>query len=220
MFETSTYYMRQATLLPTTAHKPVTIIGVGGVGSMASLVLAKMGSINQTLYDHDTVEEHNLPSQLFRLGQEGMPKVAALKENVELLAIEPRVTAKQMEWDGHTSPVMVCAVDSMATRKAIYERLKPAYSVELYVEARMSAEMVRLYALRPCDPTVQATYEATLYSDEEADPAPCTSRAVAYNTAIIAGLIGSLVKKHLMGEPVPFEIILDLATYGIVNTHH
>mgnify|MGYP001590153371 FL=1 len=212
------YYMRQATLLPTTAHKPVTIIGAGGVGSMTSLVLAKMGSVNQTIYDHDTVEAHNLPSQLFRMGQEGMPKVAALKENVELLTIEPNITAKQMQWDGRSSPVVVCAVDSMATRKAIYEQLKTAYSVELYIEARMSAEMVRLYALRPCDPDVQNKYEATLYSDDEADPAPCTSRAVAYNTAVIAGLIGSLVKKHLMGEPVPFELILDLANYGIVKT--
>jgi shikimate 5-dehydrogenase len=44
--------------------KPVTVIGAGEIGAATVVALAKTGFENITVYDFDTVEEHNFPNQL------------------------------------------------------------------------------------------------------------------------------------------------------------
>ena len=53
---------------------PIHIIGNGGIGSWVSLLLCKMGCSNIHLYDEDTVEEHNIASQFFKLEDLGKEK--------------------------------------------------------------------------------------------------------------------------------------------------
>jgi len=218
MIEHSQLFTRQATLLPTSTQKPVCIIGAGGIGSMAALALVKIGAKDITLFDHDIVEDHNLPSQFFSNGQQGQNKVGALKTNIDALGFGINVTARAEVWDGETvAPIMVAAVDSMDTRKAIWGILRGRFSVELYIETRMGAEFMRIYAMRPSDPDIKEKYEATLYSDAEGVEEPCTARAIAYNTMIAGGITTALVKKYLAGERVPFETMVDLRAMGMYS---
>ncbi len=76
-----TKYHRQLDILdPKLMSVPVVVIGAGATGSFAALSLAKMGVRNITVYDFDTVEEHNLPNQFYRQCDIGKPKVIALQE--------------------------------------------------------------------------------------------------------------------------------------------
>lgn len=212
-----TYYHRQLSILPPDkATTPIILIGAGGVGSTTALALAKTGFSDLTVFDPDKVEAHNLPSQLYIPAQVNMPKVIALNHAINHFTTN-NITAKAELWNGDTAPIMICAVDSMATRKEIYEALKSQYGVFFYVEARMGAELMRIYAGQPADPDFQKRYEKTLYSDDEANPAPCTARAIAYNTLVIGGIIASLVKHYAVGEPTPFEIIFNLANYNYLK---
>lgn len=212
------HFSRQLSILaPDSASTPVLIIGAGGIGSPTAFILAKMGVSNITVYDFDTLEIENVPSQLYHPGQVGQPKVIGLQETI-LQFMGTEIQAKPELWTGQeTAPIIISAVDSMKARKEIYDILKDKMMVDLYIEARMSAEDYRIYCLRPSDTEHQTEYEKNLYPDEQASPEECTAKAIAYNTFVIGGLIGSLVKKKLKGEPVPHEIIGDLKTMAFYH---
>jgi|GEM_PF-4000145 len=77
----------------------VTIIGAGGIGSPTAEALMKMGVTNMIVYDHDSVEAHNLPNQLYGISDIGSLKVEALQarclemSGVEITAIPDRYVA-------------------------------------------------------------------------------------------------------------------------------
>ena len=189
----------------------ISLIGVGGIGSPTALTLGKMGIPRLRLFDDDVVAPHNLPNQIFRLTDIERPKVTAVKEVVELFS-DAEVEAIQEKFDGtqKLEGVVISAVDEMTQRKIIWEKVRYNIHVPLYVEARMGAEVLRLYSLNPTDPEAVRRYEATLYTSAEAVHQPCTEKSIIYTVMVAAGIITGQVKKWLVGEPYYFEIIMDL----------
>ena len=208
-------FSRQLDILsPDEINKEIMIIGTGAIGSVTAFCLAKIGCKDLLLIDHDKVEIENVPSQLFKPEHVKTAKVLAIADTlIEYTETEPKV--KEAKWDKETAPIMIIAVDSMKTRKEIYNKLKKNYMIELMIESRMSAERMRIYAGMPSDEDFQKFYEKTLYSDEEASPEKCTEKAIAYNTFVIGGIIASLVKKHFKDEKMPKELIFNLEDYSL-----
>lgn len=213
-------FLRQLDLVnPETLDLPIHLIGCGGIGSFTALVLSKMGVNHLYLYDPDDIEEHNLPNQLFRLKDVGRPKVEALREILEEFTGAPveglpvEVEARRM------TGVVISGVDSMRARKAIWLRsIRYRASVLRYLDARMGAEVARIYAVNPTDPDDIRLYEKSLYSDEEAEVLPCTAAAISYSGFAIASLIGNLIKRLANGEDLPHEILLDLKTLTLLTS--
>ena len=216
MLNETTFHRQLDILAPDDAKKTIDIIGAGAIGSVTALCLAKIGCSNINICDFDKVETHNLPSQLFSPDQVGMPKVTAIKDTI-LKYTDITVSETNTKWKDKISQIMILAVDSMKTRKEIYEQLNDKFNVELMIEARMGAENMRIYPLMPSDPEAQKFYEKTLYSDEEASQEICTNKSIAYNTFIIGGLIASIVKKHFKHEEMPKEIIFNLQDYAFLK---
>jgi hypothetical protein len=214
--DTERYVRQQGIVLPEELPA-VTVVGAGGIGSFTVLALAKMGVTTITVYDPDTVEEHNIPNQLYRQAHLTSPKVNAL--HVEVKAFTDVVIEKKPKlYEGEgVSGVLISAVDSMASRKEIWSKVKYRPAVPLYIEARMGAEVSRIHTLNPCDPEAIEWYEGTLYSDEEALPDPCTARAIIYNGFAIAALIANQVKKFSKREQLMKEIIFDLKTLTLMT---
>lgn len=73
----------------------VGICGVGGLGTMVALCLARMGVGKLVLIDHDVVEPSNLNRQQFFVDQIGMPKVEAMKANLKRVNPYIEIVAKQ-----------------------------------------------------------------------------------------------------------------------------
>ena len=61
----------------------VGIAGLGGLGSQVAIALARIGVGTLILADYDVVEPSNLNRQQYFIQQIGMPKVDALRENIE-----------------------------------------------------------------------------------------------------------------------------------------
>lgn len=207
-------YFRQMDLVDQEALDiPLVVIGCGGIGSLTTLALAKMGCHNLTVYDDDTIEPHNLPNQVYRIEDTDKRKVEAITDILHSYT-GAKITAHPRRVEGQKlQGIVISGVDSMSDRIRIWLnsiRLNPA--VPLYIDARMGGEVSRIYSVRPVDPFQIQSYETTLYSDTEADPLPCTGRTIIYNTFALAGIITSQVKKFLMGEPYPREILFDLHT--------
>lgn len=195
--------------------KPVTMIGVGGIGSPTVMALSKMGCSRITVYDDDIVSEHNVPNQFYRLVDVGKPKVVALARSAAAYAAVSLET-KGKYVDQPLRGVVISGVDSMAQRSKIWEQVKYKPQIELYIEARMGAQVGRVLCVRPTDITGTAWYESTLYTDEQAEEAACTERAIIYNTFMIASFIADQVKRHLNGEPVHREVIFDFVSYTLL----
>lgn len=210
-------FLRQLGIIsPEDLKVPITVIGVGGIGSPIVQDLAKMGCSDITIYDADKVEPHNIPNQFFRKKDGGKLKVEATKEIVEDFTGLKVKTRNEFYKNQRLTGIIISGVDSMKTRKEIWEQIKLKPGVRLYIEARMGGEQFRIFAVNPCDPDDIEFYEENLYPDEEVERLPCTQQTILYTPRVLSGLVEALVKKHIKGEKCPKEIIFDLKTLLMV----
>lgn len=204
-------YTRQLGIVdPANLICPVTIIGVGGIGSNAADLLTRMGVDNITVYDDDIVEPENLPSQAFGLGYIGQMKVEALADHVKkhtgktIIPVPERYTGQ-----ASLSGIVISGVDTMAARYDIWSHMKYNINVPLYIDGRMGGVQFIVFPLNPSMPDEIKYYESQLFPDDEALDIPCTERAIVYNTWGIASHIGNLVGKFANGIKLPKRTIFD-----------
>ncbi len=189
------------------AATSVTIIGAGAVGSFTALALAKMGVQDLTVYDHDLIEEHNLPNQFYRTLDLGLLKVEALEGMIhEHTGVTIKSEGVKYQ-DQPLSGVVIACPDNMQARKTVWRRVKRNVQVELFIDARMGAEVGRLYSIRPLEDA--EFYQETLYDSKEAIQEPCTRRTIIYTVLGIAAFICAQVKKHVQNEPLKKEVVVD-----------
>jgi len=101
VFDSGQYYSRQTVLAELGAggqqklrDAKVTVIGLGGLGSVSALYLALAGVGKLTLVDQDTVEINNLHRQvLYSLSDLRYPKVEAAERRIKLINPEVSVNA-------------------------------------------------------------------------------------------------------------------------------
>jgi len=105
----------------------VTIIGLGGLGSVSALYLALAGVGTLTLVDQDTVEINNLHRQvLYSMSDLRYPKVEAaerrikqINPEVKINAVPENVRAENVETILASSDCVVDGLDNMQTRYLI-----------------------------------------------------------------------------------------------------
>lgn len=213
-----TNYKRQIAIFDPSKHEDakVVVIGAGNIGSHTALALCRMGIKNFTLVDFDTVEEHNLSSQAYTVqdAHDELYKVDALK--MQMLTVNPDITivttTQPYQKAGVTvdaDTIIVSAVDSMHTRKAICEMIKDTGC--MVVDGRMGGGQIEVHAQRASE------WGATLV--DEADSDPCGARYISYTSYIIAGLIANTIKRHLQGQRFPYRILMHCDTLELIKTY-
>ncbi len=110
------------------AGATVGIVGLGGLGSNAAMMLLRSGVRRFVLADFDVVESGNISRQLYFPDQIGRPKTDALAETlmriepgVDLSLVRERVTAENMAGVFRDVDVLLEAVDSAETKAMIVE---------------------------------------------------------------------------------------------------
>ena len=214
-------YLRQIDIFdPTKIKMPVSIIGAGGIGSVVTLALAKMGLTELDVYDYDQVADWNVPNQMFRPNQIGEFKVDALKEVVKSLTDVTILPIKRKIGDAPTEHkpggirrggIVVSAVDSMEARSAIWEEVKMNPRYRLLVDGRLGGESIILYSVNPCDPSGVEAYEATLHPDDEGEELSCTARSIIWTTFFMGAFVSRAIGKFLKDGTITSEVALDSA---------
>lgn len=198
------------------------IVGAGAIGSFLAMTLAKMGAGDMDIFDHDTIEEHNFANQMYPVYAKGTPKADALKTVIAEYSGET-VRAHVAKFDpavhgfGEASFV-VSAVDKMDVRKAIFETAIK-HKARFFVDGRMGAQVMRVYAVDLTKPSEVEFYRKTLYSDEKAAPERCTEKTIIYTVNVVTGLMLNMVKKKLRGDKCPVEIVYDLVSDTFIPTY-
>ena len=185
-----------------------TVIGVGAIGRQVALQLAAMGVQTVQLIDHDHVEEVNLGPQGYFVGDIGQRKVEATARVMAMLNPDLAVAAVPERFaralDVHD--VVFCCVDSIATRRHIWNALRDSAAV--FIDGRMAAEVMRV--LTVADSTSATHYDSTLFAPREALAESCTARSTIYCANVAAGLMVAQLAKWLRGMPPEPDQTLNL----------
>lgn len=186
--------------------RPVTIIGVGSVGSALAMVLAKEGCSDITVWDGDEVASHNVPMSEYWPEDIMRLKVEALADKI-LKAAGLNIIAIPKMYNGEPLKTAVAAcVDTMEGRKLIWSQTKQNPFVELFVDTRIAAEYIEVFAIRPCNPEDIEYYEHFLYPSKDAALLSCGSHGAKHVSgtaanAACAALTGwwksDIFKRHL-----------------------
>lgn len=125
------------------------IIGCGSVGSTLAENLARCGVTKMTLWDFDTVENHNIANQMFRQQDVGKSKVEALKDI--LTDINPDIVdeleLKPEGWQGKLlSGYIFLAVDNIELRRKFVEQHIDSPYVKAVFDFRTLLESAQHYA--------------------------------------------------------------------------
>lgn len=193
----------------------VTLVGAGRAGSQIALVLTMLG-IQVRLYDGDRLGPENQGLQLYRQRdvRAGRKKVMALLRLLQSIVPGCRVYA-HAEWfeagpAQACSPIVVFAVDTMATRQTLWERLRQQPGLLLLLDVRLGRGLLRLHEVRPHNAKDVAAYEASLYDDDVALPDDCYDEATTHPAAAAAALVGGSLRAFIEGLPRPRWIGVDL----------
>lgn len=194
---------------------PVTVVGCGGVGSHVAPCLSHLGITQLYLIDPDIIEAHNLPNQHFPLNSVGKPKVEVLKQictifgTADAEAIQKRVE----DCPEMLSGIVVTGLDSMEARKNVWEIVKLNPRVKHLIDVRLGGLGYNIWSVDPHNVEQTSNYEEfALFSDDDAEEAPCTARAIIYVGYHVAGEVGRMVHRVLLGE--------NPKTFGSNLQHH
>ncbi len=216
--------IRQRGLVPSDklAQLHVLVIGVGAIGRQVALQLASLGVSRMSLMDHDHVAVENLAVQGYWPDDLGQVKVQAsgalcqkIHPSLALTVILDRFR-RHPGWtaDPGRIPVVMVCVDSIRTRKIIWESMQD--HVALFVDGRMQAEVMRVLAQD--ERTDPQHYQDSLFSEAEAQNGTCTSRSTIYTASIAAGLMVAQLVRWLRQVPLIPDQTLNLLSGELITS--
>ena len=212
-------YDRQTDIFNPENHEDVavSIVGCGSVGSFTALALAKMGVKITNIYDSDTIEEHNLSNQFYPNDSIGLRKTDKLHNLLSNFSDSDIIEENQNinEHNLLTTKVVVSAVDSMAARKVIWERVKASPAVRYYIDSRMGGKVFTVYTVEIGNVAQMGRYETQLFPENELTRLNCTERTIIFNVLGVASIICNAIVRKLEGKNQPFEITFDYETYTL-----
>jgi len=200
---------------------PINVVGCGGIGSNLILPLAKMGIPELHLWDPDEVEDHNIPSQLYRPSDIGAKKVDIAKQILESFEVDTTIVthAEAVCANTQLEGVVISGVDSMRARQAIWEAVKANFvAIPLLMDGRIGGEQLELITLSPSDFDAVNAYEHDdLFDDEDALPLPCAARTTVFTPMVLGGLMLANLAHFAKGQPTRLRTIIQLNTMRFIS---
>jgi hypothetical protein len=130
----------------------------------------------------------------------------------EVVAFNRRFTAD----DTFDSPIVIGAVDSMASRALIWEAVTGSPEVELYLDGRLDGQVAQVFAVDPLDPDWYT--DSWMFSDEEASQAgDCTMRMIVFPATAMAGVMCRHLSLWYQGDAIVQFIQIDMVNLELLK---
>lgn len=207
--------LRQTGVIPTQKlmETTVNIVGVGAIGSHIAHQLAKSGMQNVTLWDLDRISTHNIPNQHFSVDDIGKNKAVVMAEQIKRdTGMEYRVR-KVWRKQSFKGLVFSC-VDSMATRKAILEKMKEG----MFIETRMGVYHGQIFSIDPRKEEQTKFWMGHYVGDDDVDM-EVSACGTALTIGSTANLLASVATwqgiKYLNEEDLPRGLIVSVKPHLI-----
>jgi len=197
----------------------IMVVGVGTIGSFLSLGLNKMGFRNMILVDDDTVEPHNIATQLYFLNDIGKLKSKSLDNYLEMGEVTTYATRVKTYNIIDADVVFVC-VDSIEQRKIIFNAILETYkrkgTPKLVIDGRMNRLLFRVFAV-PMDNTEIVKRYVEGLSDNEFK-GECGEKGIIQNVYAVTATMIEQFKKILNGEDYYDTINCDFEKFSYIKT--
>ena len=190
-----------------------TVIGVGAIGRQVAIQLTAIGIPKLQIIDFDRIDLSNLATQGYMQKDLGIPKVDVTAEFCREINydLEVEIVLDRFKRYYPTGNIVFCCVDSIDTRKHIWNILKD--KVQFFCDGRMSAEVLRV--VTACDEKSRLHYPQTLFSAGDAYVGPCTAKSTIYCGNVAAGFMLAQFTKYLRGLPVDYDLQVNLLALEI-----
>lgn len=185
---------------------PMLIVGCGAVGSFIGLALTKMGKTNSLIViDYQSVESINLGPQWFLETQIGMPKAQAVWNNALEIDSDSSMVPLVQKYNKRDilavsmmgeSMVIIVAVDDMDVRKQIFEDVVNNVERALIIDCRMAENIGQIIVTDISDPKQVERYGSTLFPEDEAYVAPCSTRSTVQTPAIVGAMAAAQAVRY------------------------
>jgi molybdopterin/thiamine biosynthesis adenylyltransferase len=194
----------------------VSVVGAGGIGSPTVMGLARLGIPYIAVYDDDVVEPHNVTAQNYEIDQVGQNKVEAIAEQANRVCvsdIKPYVRSIN-EKSRFTTDVVISAVDSMESRKKIYEAASQSPNTSYLIDGRLGGELIVCHVLKMSDKEHTEYYlsDDVMFDDSEVTSVACTARAICDVGLAVSALITRSVRRILTVQPVEKQLVFNVKT--------
>lgn len=197
----------------------VNVVGCGAVGSFVAPILARWGC-SMNLWDGDDVAYENFMTQNFEPVDYEQPKVRCLANKLwwtqylrqqegdrqDLYYMSYNCTPDDQE-DPLIGHVFLC-VDNMHTRERLLHHSKP-HNIGFVIDTRTGFTFSEVGVYDWQNPNHRKRFEATLFSDEDAEEQPCGRRMhpiVAAFTATWACSLFRAALREKLGNRTLFQL--------------
>lgn len=189
---------------PLAERKEITLIGVGGIGSWAAILLARAGFL-PVIMDDDIVDSSNISGQFFFKDQVMQEKVVAIQHTVDYFGgelghyVSNRFTENTSA--RHIRPITIVGTDNMKSRKDVFLKWEREYNYHegsLFVDGRLNAESFQIFCIQNREDGIK--YKDYLYNDNEIEDVSCTAKQTTHYAAMIAANITRFITNFLSSE--------------------
>ena len=199
-------YSRQKNLYdPDGDNQPkIHIYGIGSVGSVLCLSLAKTGFSGISVYDDDIIEMGNIPVQIYRFSDEGKTKTEAMQEickdfaGIEIEAHNQRIE-EGFTFDVSKGSIHILGVDSIESRQFIFNSLR-GFQVYFF-DTRIGRFEYERFCIDASNSEQCEYYEQSLKGDFSG--LPCGMRSFYAVNTIVASLIVRDILKLIQDRGSP-----------------
>lgn len=206
--------------------KVITCIGLGGIGSWASLLISRFNPRSMYLYDLDSIEGVNISGQFYKVSQINQEKSFCTRDNISEFSDYKNAfsyVADATTVDFAKSDVFILGLDSMRARQGVMNRLcymnRELIKDSWIIEGRLSMRTLQVFCFKTGSPDHDIYQRKFMFKDEEADATVCSMK----QTSFMANMIGSVISNVYMSiclqevsrfpYGVPFMIEYDCLTY-------
>ena len=193
-------------------HVSVAVAGLGGIGSWASYFMARCNPYEMQIFDYDYVAVHNMGGQMFNVEDIGERKVYCMQNKIRrfytgmLYAYDTKFRINYPGYD-----IVLSCVDSMSSRKDIFETYRNESRKKLLIDGRLAAEQFQVLCVDFTDAySVERYQKEFLFDDKEAEQTICSYKQTSYMSAMIASYMVNMAVNFVSNmnpntkRPVPF----------------
>jgi len=200
---------------PKTHRGSVSVVGAGGIGSPTILGLARLGVPKIHVFDDDEVEAKNVTNQSYLSEDVGKDKAVAIayqaadiNPEADIIQYEKRVT----EDDVLVGDIVISAVDSMSSRKTIFDVAKKSPVPRYLIDGRLGGELIVLHIVNLSDKDHVEYYlsDDVMFEDKEMESNVCTARTIIDVSNAVSALIIRAVRRILTEQDVEKMITLNM----------
>lgn len=206
----------------------VFMLGAGSIGSFAAISMAKMGIINCSIVDFDSVEIHNQANQIYNWHQAGKLKISCLKSIIDQYSKnnwnwnftkDKLDTIENVSQYANGCNIIISAVDNMDARQLLFNYcIEKASSIDMFIDARIGAVQSECYAIQPFMPEeVEEFTKNNLDNSSTMPDIKCTEKSIIFPVMWTSSWITSCLYHIANGtqDQIPFCIDINFNTWNI-----